>query len=218
MSGLGAWSFGFYHKGMAVPNDRVAAGVQAFKHALIDNGYGTGIDLTARGFGNAMRSEVKRFQAHEGLTADGVIGPATSHALIRLYAYAEESGGTVEIPDHLLAKQGRAESGDDPVAQGYDDAQDEGWAQLHMPYFPDLTLAQAWKPPVAVQKLGSHLKTFFVDEAADWDGAVASWNVGTGTALAWVHAGKPASGDVVGGVDWYVRATRYVALVKSQPA
>jgi hypothetical protein len=215
--GLGGWSFGFYHLGMAVPNDRVAAGVKAFKQALIDNGHGAGIDITLPVFGSNASKRTKDFQRAVAITADGVIGPQTSRYLMRLYSFAEEATGTIEIPDHLLQKVGGEESDHDPVAQGYDDPQDEGWAQLHMPYFPGLTVQQAWQPPVAVQKLGSKLKTFYVDDRADWDGAVASWNVGTETAVEWVDAGKPAS-LVINGFDWGARATEYVGLVKAQPA
>lgn len=216
MSGLGAWSYGYYYEGMDVPNDRVAAGVQAFKHALVDNGHGHGINFDARGFGASMRRCTVNFQKQVGIPHDGVIGPTTARYLMRFYTFALESADTVEIPDHLLQKQGGEESGHDPVAQGFDDPEDEGWAQLHMPYYPGVTLAEAWQPPFAAEKMSSELKTFYVNEAADWDGAVAAWNVGSGTAKEWVDAGKPAS-MVVDGVDWGARATHYVALVKAQP-
>jgi hypothetical protein len=71
--------------------------------------------------------------------------------------------------------------------------------------------------------MGSHLKTFYVNDAADWDGAVASWNIGTTGAELWVAAGKPAVGVWVTlsdgtKIDVAPRATRYVTLVKAQPA
>lgn len=223
MSGLGAWSFGNYYEGMPVPNDRVAAGIKAFKQALIDNGFGAGIDITLPKFGSNMRKRTVAFQKAQGIAADGVIGPTTARHLFRFYAYALESGGTVEIPDHLLIKQGGAESGHDPVAQGFDDPEDEGEVQLHMPFYKGVTLAQAWSPPFAFDELSSSLKTFYVDEAADWDGAVAHWNVGTEGALEWVKAGKPATGvwiTLADGtkIDVAPRCTSYVALVKEQPA
>lgn len=214
-NGLGAWSFGYYHQGMPVPNNRVQAGLVAFKQGLIDNGFEAGIDLSSGHFGHSMTKQTRAFQKAQKIQVDGVIGPETARHLFRVYSFSEEQGGTIEIDDHLLQRQGGLESGHDPVAQGFSDAQDEGWAQLHMPYFPKVTLEQAWTPSFAIAKLGDHLKTFYVNLAADWYGAVASWNVGTGTALAWVHAGKPASGDVVAGVDWYARATNYVKLVKA---
>lgn len=220
MSGLGAWSFGFYHENMVVPNDRVKAGIVAFKQALIDQGYKDGVDLASGKFGHSVAKQTKAFQHAQGIQVDGVIGPQTARNLFRFYTYAEEQGGTIEIPGHLLQRQGGLESGHDPVAQGFSDDKDEGWAQLHMPYFPNVTLEQAWTPSFAIEKMGSRLKSFYVNEAADWDGAVASWNVGTGTAIAWVAAGKPASGNIVvlangTKIDWYARATHYVALVKA---
>lgn len=216
-NGLGGWAFGYYHYKMAVPNARVAAGIKAFKQALIANGHGAGIDVTLPVFGSSMEKRTKDFQRAVSVSVDGVIGPTTSRHLLRHYSFALEASGAVEIPNHLLQKLCGAESDHDPVAQGYADPLDEGWAQLHLPYYPGLTVEQAWEPSVAGQKASHALKTFFSDYAADWDGAVASWNVGSGTAKAWVAAGKPAS-LVINGFDWGARATSYVALVKAQPS
>jgi hypothetical protein len=223
MSGLGAWSFGFYHQGMSVPNDRVAAGLLAFKQAMIDNGHAEGIDLTAPHFGHSMDKQVRAFQRAQGITVDGVFGPTTARYAFRHYSFAYETADTVEIPDHLLQKTGGEESGHDPVAQGFEDDLDEGWAQQHRPYFPNLRLSQLWDPRQAITSLGSSLKTFYVNDAADWDGAVAHWNVGTTGAILWVQAGKPAVGVFVTladgtKIDVAPRATRYVLLVKQQPA
>lgn len=217
MSGLGAWSFGYYHEGMNVPNDRVAAGVKAFKQALIDNGFSTGINLDARGFGHSAGKQAKAFQKANWLTVDGVIGPLTAKYLFRHYSFYEEGTSTIEIPNHFVQKLGGLESGHDPVAQGWADEKDEGWAQLHMPYFPNLTLAQAWTPSIAINKVAHHMKLFYMNSAPDWEGAVASWNVGSGTAQSWVMAGKPSSDpSAEGGIDWYARAYHYVSLVKAQ--
>jgi hypothetical protein len=215
MSGLGAWSFGYYRHGMAVPNDRVAAGIKAFKQALIDNGYSKGIDVDLPVFGSNMDKNTRAFQADQSLEVDGVIGPNTAHLLLRLYAYQQEQ--VLHIPNHYTAKQLHLESGDDPVAEGYTDAEDEGWAQLHMPFYPGISLAQAWTPSFAAAKLAAEQSTFYA-KTPDWDGAIAAWNVGAGTAALWVKAGKPATGVIVNGVDYAPRATKYVALVKQQPA
>lgn len=217
MSGLGAWHYGYYREGMQAADERSAAGIKAFKQALVDNGYGDGINVALPRFGMAADTQTRKFQANHGLAVDGVIGPNTARALFRYYAYAEEHAGTVQIPNHLALKIGGHESGHDPVAQGYADPQDEGWAQLHLPYFTGLTIEQAWTPSIAVHKLCSHLKKFYVNVEADWDGSVASWNVGDGTAQSWVMAGKPADDpSAEGGIDWYARATAYVAAVKTQ--
>src|SRR4051794_13670721 len=119
MSGLGAWSFGFYSYGMQVPNNRVAAGITAFKQALIDNGMGKGIDLSLPIFGSNMKRRTVDFQKANSIGTDGIIGPTTSRYLFRVYSHEAELTGTIEIPDHLLHKLGAEESGHDPVAQGF---------------------------------------------------------------------------------------------------
>lgn len=217
MTGLGAWSQGYYREGMPVPNSRVAAGIHAFKQAVIDNGYGDKINLSAQKFGSAMDKATRRFQTVEGITADGAIGPTTARHLFRHYSFSVEAAGTIEIPDHLLQRLGGQESGHDPVAQGYVDPDDEGWAQINGPAHPNITLTQRWSPSFAIPWAASYLKTFYVDEAADWDGALASYNIGSYYAKKWVAAGKPATGPVVNGIDFYARATHYVASVKAQP-
>jgi len=219
MSGLGAWSFGYYRQGMAVPNDRVRAGILAFKKALIANGHADGIDLASGHFGHSMTKQTKAFQRAAGITADGIIGMDTAMHLFRVYTFALEQGGMIEIPNHLLQKQGRQESGHDPVAQGFSDPGDEGWAQRHRSSWTADQLAVAWDPEDAAQRLATALKTFYVNTAADWDGAVASWNVGPQTAANWVAAGKPAAGGpIIDGQDFWTRATHYVLGVKAQPA
>jgi putative peptidoglycan binding protein/transglycosylase-like protein with SLT domain len=219
MSGVGAWSFGFYHKGMIISNERVAAGVIAFKHALIDNGYGVGINLAVTTFGESMRKQTVAFQKAKGIGADGVIGPTTARYLFRLYSYQAENSGTVLIPDHLLQRLGAQESGHDPVAQGYFDFHDEGWAQINLISHPQVTQSQAWKPSFAIQWAGNYIKSFYVNTNADWDGAIASYNIGVYYANKWVEAGKPTNGGpIVSGFDMWLRATNYVHGVKSRDA
>jgi hypothetical protein len=221
MSGLGAWSFGFYHQGMEVPNNRVAAGITAFKQALIDNGYGKGIDITLPLFGSNMKKRTIDFQNAEGITADGIIGPTTARHLMRFYAFGEEMGSTIEIPDHLLQKLGGHESGHDPVAQGYVDLHDEGENQISLTNHPEITIEQAWSPSFSIPWTARALRKFYVNTAADWDGAIASHNTGSFYAAQWVKAGKPSSGLIIliGGnpVDIYTRAKVYVAGVRAMP-
>lgn len=220
MSGLGAWSFGYYHYGMEVPNDRVAAGIVAFKRALIDNGYVKGIVPDLAIFGSAMRNRTVAFQEHNGLTPDGIIGPTTARFLFRKYTFADEAAEN--IPNHLLGRLGFTESSHDPVAQGFEDPEDEGWAQINLPSHPQVTREQAWTPSFAIPFAGTLLGNFYAGVVRDWDGAVASFNVGQTYAAKWVKAGKPAGGLVVdlGGekIDVYARAYNYVLLVKAAPA
>lgn len=219
MSGLGAWSFGFYHQGMEIPNNRVGAGIIAFKTALKDNGFGQGIDLTLEKFGSNTKKQTIAFQKSQGIGADGIIGPTTARHLFRFYSYKAESIGTINIPDHLLQKLGSQESGHDPVAQGYFDPHDEGWAQINLLYHPKILLLEALSPSFAIPWAGTALKTFYVNINSDWDGALASYNIGVFYADKWVLAGKPASdGPIVSGFDMWLRATNYVYGVKSRGA
>jgi hypothetical protein len=216
-SGLGAWSFGYYHRGMTVPNDRVAAGIHAFKQALIDSGYGRGIDLSVKGFGKAVERETKSFQSSRHLEVDGVIGMMTARYLFHHYTYASEKKHS--IPYRWVTRLGNQESANDPVAQGYFDSGDEGWGQIHLAAHPSVTLAQAWTPSFAIEYTGAGLAAFYANQIADWEGAVASWNCGSYYAKLWVQAGKPAyGGPILSGQDMWTRATHYVSGVKSQPA
>lgn len=221
MAGLGAWSYGFYHEGMAVPDNRVAAGIIAFKHALIDNRFSAGIDITKEKFGPATEAQVKLFQTQSKIKVDGIIGPETSRYLMRVYSFQAELGSTIEMPDHLLQKLCNHESGHDPVAQGYIDEHDEGEVQISLTNHPAISQQQAWTPSFAIPWAGNDLKKFYVNEIADWDGALASYNIGQYYAVKWVKAGKPSSGLIImldnKPVDIYTRANTYVVGVRAQP-
>ena len=213
MSGLGAWSFGYYKRGMVL-NERTRAGILAFKAELEYIGHAQGIDLTLPVYGNMIEQRVKDMQATWNLTVDGKIGPKTARYLF--WSRANREALSRGIPGRLVHKLVTLESAHDPVAQGFVDPADEGGAQIHMPFNPDVTLAQAWDPAFYFPWLADRL----VDAreyTGDWDGAVAAHNVGSETARLWVAAGKPPSGRVRDGIDWFTRATNYVALVKRQP-
>lgn len=214
MNGLGAWSYGFYHLGMEVPDGRVEAGIFAFKQELIYNGFADGIILELPSWGGHAVTQTKKFQASTGqIKADGVLGPTTARYLFakRVHAFTVAHG----IPGSLVGRQGTLESANDPVAQGYTDVEDEGWGQVHLPFHTEITQAQAWDPSFAIPWLGSQLvgARNYCDD--DWDGGVAAYNVGWFYARLWVRAGKPARGLVAESIDWYARATAYVALVKA---
>lgn len=214
MSGVGAWSFGYYHQGMDVPNDRVAAGVLAFKQAAIDNGFKDRVVLNST-FGKNFKKQVVAFQESKNINADGIIGPETARYLFRIYSYKVEHD--LSISNHYLQKIGGQESGHDPVAQGFVDERDEGWAQISLSNHPDITQKQAWTPSFAIPWAGKYLLSFYNNQSKDWEGAVASYNVGSFYAKEWIDAGKPSSGGpVVDGQDIFSRATQYVKGVSAQ--
>lgn len=209
-SGIGAWNT-VYHYGMSVSNDRVAAGIHAFKLELINNGFSKGIDPKVRGFGNYARDRTKDFQRSRGLNADGTIGPLTARLLFQVRARRLQS--EVGMPNDLLCRQKTLESANDPVAQGVQDSGDEGLMQVHLAFHPAITRAQAWDPGFILPWAVHTLQQYRVD-LNSWDGAVAAWNVGEYYARRWVNAGKPDHGLVVNGIDYYTRAYRYVKIVK----
>lgn len=219
--GLGAWTF-YYRYGWTPASDRQRAGLRAMKEALIANGYAKGIVVEMEVFGTAVTNRTKEFQFAHGLTPDGVIGPKTARALFALYyAEAELKYG---IPDHLLAKTGYGESNDDPIAEGVVDKDDEGVLQFHLPYWPGVTLGDAWDPTYEIargaEKLASLRKI-----TGSWKGAIAAWNIGATYAKLWVDAGYPPAGGPIMGtdpntgvqIDAFVRATNYWTYVDSLP-
>jgi len=130
MSGLGAWSFGFYHLNMVVPNTRVAHGITAFKNELIYNGNtGNGkIIPELPSWGKYVDMALRNFQKSHGLKVDGVLGPTTADALfLKRAKQVEDLNG---IPSDYLARIKTHESNNDPVAQGYEDSADEGLSSI----------------------------------------------------------------------------------------
>ncbi len=219
MSGLGAWSYGVYQRDMAVPDERVAAGIKAFKKELIFCGFGEGIVLEKPIFGNMIEARVRDFQTYAGVTVDGRIWSDTARALYR--KRSDQLQRKYAIPHSYLARLKTLESNNDPVAQGYVDSNDEGIVQIHLPYYPDITREQAWDPEYAMGVAARGLvdaKTY----TGEWKGAAAAHNIGKTYAKYWVQQGYPATGGPIMYVDSqgnpiyaFTRATRYMALVES---
>jgi soluble lytic murein transglycosylase-like protein len=212
MSGLGAWSKGAVSRASDPTDERVEAQIHAIKVEMIYRGLGRGVDVNAPAYGKAIEARVTEFQTASHLTPSGKVGATTASYIFWTRCVREQIHNG--IPGRLLWKMIMQESAFDPAAQGYFDPRDEGGAQIHMPYHPEITVEQAWTPTFFIPWLAGNL----VEVAAalgDWDGAVAAHNVGTRTAELWVQAGKPASGNVHDGIDWFARATQYVHDVKA---
>jgi hypothetical protein len=210
------WNW-FYQPGMAVPNSRVAAGIVAMKQELVFRGFAQGIVVNLPAWGAAVTNRTKDFQTNEGIQADGVIGRVTARHLFR--QRAQQAEATNGIPDNLLCKLKSWESQCDPVCLGI--SGDEGIAQINPPSHPEITVAQMWDPSFALPWAGASLRGSHI-YIGDWDGAVASYNVGGWLAKQWVQAGKPATGGAqIGtlpdGSPLYAwdRCTSYVANVRA---
>lgn len=211
---LWAWT---YRLGMLVEPGRMAAGVQAMKRALVDNGYADKVAVDVPAWGDHVTAQTRAFQEAEGLSADGVVGRVTARHLFRIYDAATEQ--LYSIPDHLVGRQSHGESDNDPVARSA--TGDEGRGQINPPSHPQISLAQMWTPSFASHFTGSYLYGSYIYVGGDWDGAIAAYNVGGSLAKKWVDAGKPSSGGpkiVVGGseVDGWTHCAEYVDGIRSQ--
>jgi hypothetical protein len=228
-TGLGAWykhdGHYYYQQGDGSlgtnPDDIhqfVYDAIMGLKLALNYVGFGSGMNLTNGGFGKGMTKQVKAFQAAAfgGQTSqmDGVVGPHTARALLEKIAFDVEAGQ--HIPNHYLVKLIGQESGFDPGAQGFTTPLDRGANQISLFYHPDVTNAQAMNPVFSIPYGGRLLASAYA-AIKDWDGALASYNIGQVRATDWVKHGKPASGLLAGTFDYAAQATKYVAQVKDQP-
>jgi hypothetical protein len=199
----------------------VGYGIVAIKKELIFNGFGTGIDVGYKDkngnyfFGSGTATRAKEFQKSVGITADGEVGPTTARHLFAKRAAQE--GFAKGVADNLLSKLKTLESANDPAAVGFVDPLDMGLMQIHMPFHPDVSQAEAFDPAFSLSWGANYLKSANAS-FKDWDAAVASYNVGSYYAGQWLKDGKPTSGGVIlsNGQDIYQRASQYVKLVKAQ--
>lgn len=210
----GAWPYN-YHLGLDFrtdPQGRGAYGIYAFKNELIYNGFSRGVNPNTAYWGDKVVNRTKDAQKHFGLLADGILGPQTAKALFRKRI-------SEQVNADALSRIKSLESGNDPVAQGYADLDDEGLFQENGPSNPDLTQIQCWTPsfiiPHAASQLESRIKTCGSVKAG-----IAAWNIGNEYAIEWRQAGYPAAGKwvTIDGqlIDFFARATNYYNLVSEQ--
>ena len=214
----GAWPY-YYTLGLdfrSNPQGRDAYGIYAFKNELIYNGFSKGVNPSTPYWGDKAVARTKQAQKFFGLTVDGVLGPETARCLWRKRITASEL--TLSLPIHLLAKIKTLESGDDPVAQGVVDTEDEGLFQENLPSNPSLSQKECWTPSFIIPHAASQLHNRIIDCGNSTKAGTAAWNVGDFYANQWRLAGFPASGGpIVDGQDIYARCDHYVKLVNSEP-
>ena len=210
----GAWPH-YYTLGLdyrSDPQGREAYGIYALKQELIYNNFAKGVVSVLPYWGKSAVAQTKNAQKFFGIQMDGVLGPETARYLFRK-RLAEQKNGD------LLSQIKSLESDNDPVAQGYEDLDDEGLFQENLPSNPDLTQVQCWTPsfivPHAASQLASRIKSCGSKKAG-----VAGWNIGNEYATEWRKAGYPASGKIVEvdgeQIDMFARATTYYADVTKQ--
>jgi hypothetical protein len=221
-----AWTQ-FYQQGQVyeMPDPKALA-ILGYKEELMYNGFGLGLYMTPS-FGLTMHNQTKKFQAERGLEADGVIGPKTARALF--YKRCARLHSEYDIPDQLLMKKTQGESSWDIAAYNQNKradgsviSTDHGLNMLNdvaqkigQPGFPSLidVYTPAWSLKWAADKLFNDHNYCF----GDWDGGLATYNVGLYYAKKWVSAGKPASGLFTSAQkDYAIMCTRYVGYIKSQ--
>jgi hypothetical protein len=215
----GAWPF-YYEAGLDRrddPGGRDAYGIFAFKAELVYNGFSKGINPLLALWGDSAVARTRDAQKAFGVQVDGVLGPETARCLFRHRASAAEAAS--RIPAHWLARIKSLESGNDPVAQGEEDPDDEGLLQENGPSNPTITQIQCWTPSFILPYGGQQL-VGRIAATGSVKAGVAAWNVGNYAAAEWAQAGFPASGVYVtiGGakVDVAPRATTYYNDVQAQ--
>lgn len=208
-----AWTRYYAETTAEFPGTPYGYGCIAVKHELEYNGFDVAKPDLAK-IGTSAAGAIRDFQRSHGLEADGVAGPRTLHTLLSRRIQAEQ--GAKAIPGDWLCKLVRLESGDDPGAVGYVDPLDYGLVQIHMPYHPEITVAQAFDPGFSLPYAARTLAGFAAAHGGDWEAAVASWNVGVAGASSWLGLHKPATGGPSWFPDLFTRATKYVQLVRGQ--
>ena len=214
MASRGAWPY-WYELGLdfrSDPQGRDAYGIYAFKNELVFNGFSKQINIESPYWGTGVVARTKDAQKHFGLPVDGVLGPQTALALFRLRLSEQPNAD-------ILSQIKSLESDNDPVAQGYEDLDDEGLFQENGPSNPDLTQIQRWTPSFIVPHAASQLESR-IKSCGSVKAGIAGWNIGNEYATEWRIAGYPASGKVIvvdgNSIDMFTRATQYVADVEKQ--
>lgn len=217
---MGAYDFKFYKVGMVGDGGRKTAAILAIKTELVYNGYGEGIDFSVDKFGAKVEAAVKLLQKDRGLNQDGICGPTTMRELFRKRVEFVED--KYNLPRGSLGRKIFLESGYDPVAIGVRDGRDRGICQINLKElggFHNVTIEQAYTPSFSIDWAGAYVRGLFAGIAHRADvmkAARAAYNVGETYATEWMLAGFPASGRIVGDIDWFKRATEYLALVDKQ--
>jgi len=132
-------------------------------------------------FGAKTDEVVRKYQAANALTVDGIVGPQTSKSLLRDIVAAEEK--TNGIPNRLLWGQVGAESSWDTGCIGYTTPKDVGICQINLYYNQSISCDQAADPLFAVPLSAKRLRTRYNEykvygktDALTWDAAVLSHN------------------------------------------
>lgn len=145
-------------------------------------------DLVLNGrYGSGVADAIREFQEVVGLTADGIVGPATSRALFEPVVH--ELGRQSVIGYRIGCGTTINESAYDGGAVGFVDSGDHGLCQLSAES-QHFTLDQSFHVRTAVGRLyeilDRNLATFGNEEDA-----IAAYNLGVTGAKLWISEGRP---------------------------
>lgn len=223
---MGAWDYGNYKYdertkvGTDGRNDpRLAAGILAIKNELRYTGFAREAMVGDLPFyGSSVANSVRDFQAAKGLTVDGQIGPRTAKELFRKRVNAVED--KYGLPRGSIGKKLTLESAFDPIARGTADPDDTGIAQINLRIHSSVTEGQAYSPEFAIDWAAKYVRSNYegIEDQLDiMKAARAAYNIGSTYARQWLLAGFPDSGGpILGNVDSFERATRYIELIDKQ--
>jgi hypothetical protein len=215
---MGAFDYGRYRRNHDGREDaRLGAAIIAIKRELVYVGFARPkMDVDLPFFGEAVENSVKDFQKARNITVDGEVGQTTGRALFRDRIVDVES--LLELPAGTLGKKIALESAFDPAAVGFVDPDDKGLCQINT-RIHTVSEAQAFDPEFSVVWAGEYVlaqKREIERRANTMKAARAAYNVGNFYAAEWMLAGFPPDGRLVSGIDWYERATKYLALVDAK--
>lgn len=215
---MGAFDYGSYTGTPATragDDTRLAAACVALKRELDYNGFGKNLIIETPVLGEAFTNRVMEFQTSRDLTPNGKVGQVTARELFR--KRIEEKEDEFGFPRGTLGKKFYLESAFDPVAVGFADKDDKGIAQINIRIHSGVSESQAFDPIFAIDWAANYLegnRDRIIREVNVLKAARASYNIGVEYAKRWMLDGFPASGGpLIGDVDSYERATKYIALV-----
>jgi peptidoglycan hydrolase-like protein with peptidoglycan-binding domain len=178
-------------------NSRAVHGaVKAYQKAL-NRRLGAGSAKADGIFGAQTERAVKRFQSSVGETADGVIGPNTSKALLwpdlrrKVNNLRKKYPAAELVTPVLVCGFVQHESGWDAGAVGFQDEDDVGLAQINADAHPEMSFEERLAPIPCFEFIFMYIRNALRELGGNIVDAIVSYNLGLGGARTWIRAGRP---------------------------